>query len=239
MERLASLRDTGRDMPDAAKQSRQGTSGHFAREAVRQGLCDFVHSHDSLYAEAGCPPQYTLEGVPRYRWELRDKWGGPTQLLADALARGVQPVDNPAYRATVAGIRPSTAGAILAESYPCGRDSVGLATIVTVGNRRVIAALGSASNLVPKGHPAHMPLASKPRNIRNTGGYVEEALPYGYRWATAADQPGHDNTGYTVKLTEDTPEPPARKRERGKRSPEAAERRKARAAAKRRAKYDN
>lgn len=221
-------------MPDGAKLTRQGQNRHLIAAAERAGIGDGYWSHDAPYAELGCPPRYTLDGVPRYRWELRDKWGGPTQLLADALARGIQPVENPDYEATIRTMSPSTKASVYAESFPCGRDTVGVATMITVGNRRVIAALGTMGNCVPADHPDHYPLAPPVRDVRPTGGRIEGALPHGFRWATADDQPGHDNAGYIVKLQSDTPEPPARKRERGKRSPEGNRNREARKLAKRR-----
>lgn len=221
-------------MPDGAKLTRQGQNRHLIAAAERAGIGDGYWSHDAPYAELGCPPRYTLEGVPRYRWELRDRHGAPTQLLADALLRGIQPQDNPDYLATIRTMGPSAKASAYAESFSCGRDSVGVATMVWVGNRRVIAALGSMGNCVPADHPDHYPLAPKVRSVTPTGGRIEGALPYGYRWATDADQPGHNNTGYTVKLETDTPEPPAPKRERGKRSPEGNRNREARKLAKRR-----
>lgn len=249
MERRASLRDTGRDMPDAAKLSRQGSNGHFAREAVRQGVGAGTWIHSNAWCDAGRPAPFLLEGVPVAVpdvWDIAPdgRWHPRERLLA-AIARAGRDdvlVPNPAFEACWREASISTRAAMYAESFPCGRDSVGVATMIDdIGpdgtHRRIIAALGTMGNLVPKGHPAEFPLAPKVRSVRPTGGRIEGALPHGYRWARHSDQPGHRNAGYVVKLAEDTPEPPARKRERGQRGAgakaRAKERRKARRAAER------
>jgi len=233
-------------MPDGAKLSQQGMSGHFRREAIRQGIADGAWIHANAWADAGRPAPFLLEGVPVAVPDVYDiapdgRWHPRERLLAAIARAGRDDVlePNPAFEACWREASPATKAAIYAESFPCGRDCVGVATMIDdIGpggtHRRIIAALGTMGNLVPKGDPAHYPLAPKVRSVRPTGGRIEGALPHGYRWATAGDQPGHRNAGYVVKLQSDTPEPPAPKRERGKRSPEGNRNREARKLAKRR-----
>ena len=196
-------------MPNAAKLSQQGQSAYLRAESVRQGIAlSGTHLHARLYAAAGRPLPFLLNGNPVAHCDIWDTdpvgRDHPTDRHLRAIAaagRADVVTDNPVYQACYKEISPMTGAAILADSFSdCdGRDSVGLAAMAFDGfnrdgsERRIPAALSSNFQCVAADDPARFPTlpkakrTMKDRKVRLTTGGGLAAMPHNYRRITAEE----------------------------------------------------